>query len=196
MKQQRQWNREKNIKTAESKLKVIAKLEDSLEAPESEAPSLHFSLSAKSGGGQDVLILDSVSMGFDGRELFSGASLHIKKGEKVFLLGPNGCGKTTLFKLIEGKYKQTGGTIRIGSNIAIGWYDQTQSDLHPEKTVFEEITDAHPEMTQTEIRNALAAFLFRGDSVFSPISELSGGERARVSLVKLMLSDVNFLLLD
>ncbi len=196
VKQQRQWNREKNIKTAESKLKVIAKLEDSLEAPESEAPSLHFTLSAKPGGGQDVLILDNVSMGFDGRDLFSGASLHIKKGEKVFLLGPNGCGKTTLFKLIEGKYKQTGGTIRIGSNIAIGWYDQTQSDLHPEKTVFEEIADAHPRLTQTEIRNALAAFLFRGDSVFSPISELSGGERARVSLVKLMLSDVNFLLLD
>ena len=114
----------------------------------------------------------------------------------MFLLGPNGCGKTTLFKLIAGKLKPRSGSIRLGSNIVAGWYDQTQSDLSLDKTVFEEIADCHPHLTQTEIRNALAAFLFRGDDVFSPIRELSGGERARVSLVKLMLSDVNFLLLD
>ncbi|MBQ2695835.1 MAG: ATP-binding cassette domain-containing protein, partial [Clostridia bacterium] len=142
------------------------------------------------------LILDNVSMAFDEKKLFSDANLTIRKGNRMFLLGPNGCGKTTLFKLITGVYEPISGTVRLGSNIAVGWYDQTQSDLSLDKTVFEEIADAHPHLTQTEVRNALAAFLFRGDDVFAPISELSGGERARVSLVKLMLSDVNFLLLD
>lgn len=196
VRQQRQWNRERNIRTAESKLKAIARLEEGLVTPESEEASIHFKLSAKPGGGQDVLILDKVSMGFDEKHLFSDANLTIRKGDKMFLLGANGCGKTTLFKLITGVYQPKGGTIRLGSNIAVGWYDQTQSDLSLDKTVFEEIADAHPQMTQTEIRNALAAFLFRGEDVFAPIAELSGGERARVSLCKLMLSDVNFLLLD
>lgn len=196
VRQQRQWNRERNIRTAESKLKAIARLEEGLVTPESEEASIHFKLSAKPGGGQDVLILDKVSMGFDEKHLFSDANLTIRKGDKMFLLGANGCGKTTLFKLITGVYQPKGGTIRLGSNIAVGWYDQTQSDLSLDKTVFEEIADSHPQMTQTEIRNALAAFLFRGEDVFAPIAELSGGERARVSLCKLMLSDVNFLLLD
>ena len=196
VRQQRQWNRERNIRTAESKLKAIARLEEGLVTPESEEASIHFKLSAKPGGGQDVLILDKVSMGFDEKHLFSDANLTVRKGDKMFLLGANGCGKTTLFKLVTGVYQPKGGTIRLGSNIAVGWYDQTQSDLSLDKTVFEEIADAHPQMTQTEIRNALAAFLFRGEDVFAPIAELSGGERARVSLCKLMLSDVNFLLLD
>lgn len=196
VRQQRQWNRERNIRTAESKLKVIARLEEGLVTPESEEATIRFKLSAKPGGGQDVLILDKVSMGFDNKHLFSDANLTVRKGDKMFLLGANGCGKTTLFKLICGVYQPKSGTIRLGSNIAVGWYDQTQSDLSLDKTVFEEIADAHPQMTQTEIRNALAAFLFRGEDVFAPIAELSGGERARVSLCKLMLSDVNFLLLD
>lgn len=196
VRQQRQWNREKNIKTAESKLKTIAKLEQTLVKPEAEAASIHFSLSAKAGGGQDVLMLHDVAMAFDGRPLFSHADLHIRKGDRMFLLGANGCGKTTLFKLIAGRLSPTEGSIRLGANITAGWYDQTQSDLHLNKTVFEEIADAHPKLTQTQIRNALAAFLFRGEDVFAPIAELSGGERARVSLCKLMLSDVNFLLLD
>ncbi len=196
VRQQRQWNRERNIRTAESKLKAIARLEEGLVTPDSEAPTIHFKLSAKPGGGQDVLILDHVSMGFDEKHLFSDANLTVRKGDKMFLLGANGCGKTTLFKLITGVHQPKGGTIRLGANIAVGWYDQTQSDLSLDKTVFEEIADAHPQMTQTDIRNALAAFLFRGEDVFAPISELSGGERARVSLCKLMLSDVNFLLLD
>lgn len=196
VRQQRQWNRERNIRTAESKLKAIARLEEGLEIPDSEAPTIHFSLKAKPGGGQDVLILDQVSMGFSEKHLFSNANLTIRKGDKMFLLGANGCGKTTLFRLIAGRFKPKSGTIRLGSNIAVGWYDQTQSDLSLDKTVFEEIADAHPRLTQTEVRNALAAFLFRGEDVFAPISELSGGERARVSLCKLMLSDVNFLLLD
>ncbi len=196
VRQQRQWNRERNIRTAESKLKAIARLEEGLVAPDSEAPTIHFTLKAKPGGGQDVLILDRVSMGFDEKHLFSDANLTVRKGDKMFLLGANGCGKTTLFKLITGIYPPKSGTIRLGANIAVGWYDQTQSDLSLDKTVFEEIADSQPQMTQTEIRNALAAFLFRGEDVFAPISELSGGERARVSLCKLMLSDVNFLLLD
>ncbi len=195
--QQRQWNRERNIKTAESKLKAIARLEKTLEAPPEAEAKLSFSLSARSGGGQDVLILDDVSMDFGtGKDLFSGANLHVRKGDRIFLLGPNGCGKTTLFRLIAGKLKESGGNIKLGANITPGWYDQTQSDLHPEKTVFDEVAVAYPRMTQTEVRNALAAFLFRGEEVFAQISDLSGGERARVSLVKLMLSDANFLLLD
>ena len=141
-------------------------------------------------------MLSDVSMSFGAKHLFSHADLHIRKGDRIFLLGANGCGKTTLFKLIAGKLQPTGGSIRLGANIAPGWYDQTQSDLHLDKTVFEEIADAHPKLTQTQIRNALAAFLFCGEAVFAPIAELSGGERARVSLCKLMLSDVNFLLLD
>ena len=196
VRQQRQWNRERNIKTAESKLKMIARLEEELEVPESEEATIHFTLKAKPGGGQDVLILDNVSMAFDEKKLFSNANLTIRKGNRMFLLGPNGCGKTTLFKLITGDLQPVSGTVRLGTNIAVGHYDQTQSDLSLDKTVFEEIADAHPRLTQTEVRNALAAFLFRGEDVFAPISELSGGERARVSLVKLMLSDVNFLLLD
>ncbi len=194
--QQRQGNREKNINTAESKLKTIAKLEQTRVKPEAEAASIHFSLNTKAGGGQDVLQLTDVAMAFDTKPLFQHANLHIRKGDRMFLLGANGCGKTTLFKLIAGKLSPTDGNIRLGANIAPGWYDQTQSDLHLDKTVFEEIADAHPKLTQTQIRNALAAFLFRGEAVFAPISELSGGERARVSLCKLMLSDVNFLLLD
>ncbi len=196
VRQQRQWNREKNIKTAESKLKAIARLEETLEAPDAETPSIHFSLATKAGGGQDVLQLEQVSMAFDDKALFSGANLTVRKGDRMFLLGDNGCGKTTLFRLIAGKLRQTNGNIRLGANIVPGWYDQTQSDLSLDKTVFDEVADAHPHLTQTQVRNALAAFLFRGDDVFSLIRDLSGGERARVSLVKLMLSDVNFLLLD
>ncbi len=194
--QQRRWNREKNIKTAESKLKVIDRLERDLETPESQAKTIHFSFQTKSGGGQDVLALDNLSMSFEDKDLFSGVNLEVKKGQKLFLLGANGCGKTTLFRLIAGKLNPKQGLVRLGANISLGWYDQTQSDLSLDKTVFEEVADAHPRLTQTEIRNALAAFLFRGDDVFATIGTLSGGERARVSLVKLMLSDVNFLLLD
>ncbi len=196
VKQQRQWNREKNIKTAESKMKMIARLEEELVIPPEEERALSFSFAEAKGGGQDVLKIENVSMAFSEKQLFSGANLHIKKGDRVFLLGPNGCGKTTLFKLILHEYAQTGGEITLGANISVGYYDQTQSDLSPGKTIFEEICDAYPSLTQTEVRNALAAFLFRGEDVFAPIGELSGGERARVSLVKLMLSGANFLLLD
>ena len=137
VRQQRQWNREKNIKTAESKQKMIDRLKDDLEVPDAEGPAIHFSLSAKAGGGQDVLKLEEVTMGFEDKLLFSNANLTIRKGEHMFLLGDNGCGKTTLFRLIAGKLQPKSGQIRLGSNIVPGWYDQTQSDLSLDKTVFD-----------------------------------------------------------
>ena len=194
--QQRRWNREKNIKTAESKLKVIEKLEGTLEAPQRKQADMRFGFTALPGGGQDVLILDEVGMSFGEKRIFGGCSAHIVKGEKVFLLGANGCGKTTLIKDIIGIYPPTEGEIRIGANIRIGYYDQIQENLDPEKTVFDEVHDEYPDMTETEIRNALAVFLFRGEDVFKEIKKLSGGERARVELTKLMLRPVNFLIMD
>ncbi len=194
--QQRRWNREKNIKTAESKLKIIERLEKTLDKPLEEPEELRFRFRALPGGGNDVLITENLAMGFGGKPLFKNADIHIRKGERVFLLGPNGCGKTTLLKVILGQYKPTIGTYKIGANTKIGYYDQIQENLDLEKTVIDEIWDAYPKMTQTEIRNALAAFLFRGEDVFKPVKSLSGGERARVELVKLILQQVNFLVLD
>jgi ATP-binding cassette subfamily F protein 3 len=194
--QQKRWNREKNIKTAESKMKVIEKLEKNLVAPTAETEDMYFSFKACAGGGQDVLQTENLGMSFDGNRLFSDVDMLIKKGEKVFLLGPNGCGKTTLLKIIMGEYEQTEGEYKIGANIHIGYYDQIQENLHMEKTVIDEVWDEYPNMTQTQIRNALAVFLFRGEDVFKEIHKLSGGERARVELVKLMLKSVNLLIMD
>jgi ATP-binding cassette subfamily F protein 3 len=194
--QQRRWNREKNIKTAQSKQKIIDKLESGLIKPMSEADELTFSFKACPGGGQDVLVCEGLGMAFDGKRIFKNANMFIKKGEKVFLLGPNGCGKTTLLKILMGMYSQTEGTYKIGSNIHIGYYDQIQENLNMDKTVIDEVWDEYPKLTQTEIRNALAVFLFRGEDVFKEIRSLSGGERARVELVKLMLKSVNFLIMD
>lgn len=194
--QQRRWNREKNIRTAESKLKVIEKLEKDLEKPVQDPENMFFQFRACPGGGQDVLVVEDLSMGFDQNKLFEQADLHLKKGEKVFLLGPNGCGKTTFLKILLGMYEPLGGTFKIGANIHIGYYDQIQENLDQEKTVMDEIWDTYPQMTQTEIRNALAVFLFRGEDVFKEIKKLSGGERARVELVKLILKKVNFLIMD
>ncbi|MCH5213474.1 MAG: ABC-F family ATP-binding cassette domain-containing protein [Oscillospiraceae bacterium] len=194
--QQRRWNREKNIKTAESKQKVIDKLTQTLVVPESEQTDIRFSFKSLPGGGNDVLITENLGMSFDGKRIFKDCSAHITKGEKVFLLGSNGCGKTTFIKDILGMYEPTEGSVKIGANIAIGYYDQIQENLDMEKTVFDEVHDEYPEMTQTEIRNALAIFLFRGEDVFKEIKKLSGGERARVELAKLMLRPVNFLIMD
>ena len=194
--QQRRWNREKNIKTAESKQKVIDKLEGTLNVPDRDNKDIKFSFVSAPGGGQDVLMLEGVGMSFGDKRVFSGCDAHIVKGERVFLLGANGCGKTTLIKNIIGEYAPTEGEIRIGANIKIGYYDQIQENLDPEKTVFDELHDTYPNMTETEIRNALAVFLFRGEYVFREIKKLSGGERARVELAKLMLRPVNFLIMD
>ncbi len=194
--QQRRWNREKNIKTAESKMKVIEKLESTLIKPDEKLDEMAFSFRACAGGGQEVVVGEGIGMSFDGKRIFSGADLFVKKGEKVFLIGPNGCGKTTLLKILLGKYTQTEGTYKIGANIHIGYYDQIQESLSMDKTVIDELWDEYPTLTQTEIRNALAVFLFRGEDVFKEIRMLSGGERARVELVKLMLKSVNLLIMD
>lgn len=194
--QQRRWNREKNIKTAESKLKVIERLEKTLEKPQERPENIKFRFEAAPGGGNDVLIAEGLSMAFGEKTLFRNVDIHIQKGERVFLLGPNGCGKTTLLKIMMGQLAATAGTYKIGANTHVGYYDQIQEHLHMEKTVIDEVWDTYPKMTQTEVRNALAAFLFRGEDVFKEISKLSGGERARVELVKLMLKRVNFLIMD
>lgn len=194
--QQRQWSQEHNYKTAESKQKQIDRIANTLEKPEASPDRIRFHFHTRTGGGYEVLTIRDLSKSFDQVLLFESVNMDVRKGEHVFLLGPNGCGKTTLFKMILGQIEQSKGTVKIGQNIQTGYYDQTQSDIAPDKTVFDEVSDAYPKMTNTEIRNALAAFLFRGDDVFLENKNLSGGERARVSLIKLMLSEANFLLLD
>ena len=194
--QQRRWNREKNIKTAESKQKVIDKLEKTLIKPVYDTEDIGFSFTSSEGGGNDVLITENLGMSFDGNKIFRNCDMHITKGEKVFLLGANGCGKTTIIKNIIGKYEPTEGTVKIGANIKIGYYDQIQENLSHDKDIFTEIHDEFPELNNTQIRNALAVFLFRGDDVFKEIKTLTGGERARVELTKLMLKPANFLLMD
>ncbi len=194
--QQRRWNREKNIKTAESKLKVIDKLKENLKKPEETLSKTVFTFKALPGGGEDVLVAEGLSKSFDGKILFSDVDMFIKKGEKVFLLGPNGSGKTTLLKIFTGSLEADGGSFKIGANTYVGYYDQLGENLHMDKTVIDEIWDEYPKMTQTQIRNALAAFLFRGEDVFKLTNKLSGGERARVELCKLILKSVNFLIMD
>lgn len=194
--QQRRWNREKNIKTAESKLKQIARLEKTLEKPEHESREINFKFSIKEAGGNDVLISDSLALSYGGKELFSNVDLNIKRCERVFLIGKNGCGKSSLFKILTARQAGTYGFFRLGTQISMGYYDQAQADLHSDNTVLNEIWDTYPKMTETSVRSALAAFLFKGDDVFKTISSLSGGEKARVAILKLMLSQANFLLLD
>ena len=194
--QQKRWNRERNIKTAESKMKVIERLEKELVKPMNDNEEINFSFKAIQGGGNDVIITEGLGMRFGEKRLFSDADMMIKKGEKVFLLGPNGCGKTTLLKILMGMYTPTEGDYKIGANIHMGYYDQIQENLSMDNTVFDEIYDDYPTLTHTEIRNALAVFLFRGEDVFKEIKKLSGGERARVELVKLMLKKTNLLIMD
>ncbi len=194
--QQRQWNREKNIKTAESKLKVIERIKEQLVIPDSKVERIRVSFEPKYVSGNDVIIADSLSKSFGDKLIFKDVNLHIVRGEKVFLLGDNGCGKTTLLKTLLGEYKPTEGKFLFGENVSKGYFDQVQAKLDLNKTAIEEIWSAYPQMTQTAIRNALAAFLFKGDDVFKLMSELSGGERARIALLKLMLGGHNLLLLD
>jgi len=194
--QQKRWNREKNIKTAESKQKVVDKLKQELVKEHTSPENMFYKFRSCGGGGNDVLILNGIGMKFTDNRLFQNANMHITKGEKIFLLGPNGCGKTTLLKIILGIYEATEGEIRIGSNINIGYYDQLLENLSENKTIIDEVWDEYPSLTETQIRNALAVMLFRGEDVFKEIKMLSGGERARVELVKLMLKSVNFLIMD
>lgn len=190
----RQYNREKSIKQAESREKMLEKMER-LEKPEALPKKAHFKFEPKLRSGNDVLKLENVSKSF-GRPLFQNFSLEIKRGDKVALLGPNGIGKTTLLKIIAGILKPDKGTLRFGMSVFPAYYDQEQKGLSSDKMVIDEIWDAYPELNQTTIRNALAAFLFQGEDVFKEISVLSGGEKSRIALLKLMLSKANFLLLD
>jgi ATP-binding cassette subfamily F protein 3 len=194
--QQRQWNRERNIRTAESKLKQIARLEKTLEQVEEGPEGIRFRFAPKEVSGNDVIETRELGKSFEHKPLFRGLSMLVRRGERVFLLGANGCGKTTLLKIIMGLIPPDEGRAMLGVNVYSGYYDQTQAQLNYTKTVFDEIHDAYPLLSGTQVRNALAAFLFQGDDVFKCIADLSGGERARVSLLKLMLCGANLLLLD
>ncbi len=195
--QQRRWNQERNYVTIQSKQKAIDRLEATLEKPDQDPESIRFQFHASRRSGDDVLTAEGLSLSFDGGEkLFQNVDLEIKRGEKIFLIGPNGCGKTSLFKILLGQYHQDTGLVRLGTGVDVGYYEQSQLSLHDDKQVIDEIWDLHPRMTQTEVRSALAVFLFKGEDVFKPVGGLSGGERARVLLLKLMLSKANFLLLD
>ena len=189
------FNREKSIKRAESREKLLAKVER-LDKPVEVSASMHLTLTPSVISGNDVLMAEDLAKSFGSHNLFSHISIDIKRGEKVALIGNNGTGKTTILKIINGLIPADAGQIRLGAKVHIGYYDQEQQLLDPGKTIFEEISDTYPTLDNTRIRSVLAAFLFTGDDVFKRISELSGGERGRVSLAKLMLSDANFLILD
>ncbi|MCI9081513.1 MAG: ABC-F family ATP-binding cassette domain-containing protein [Lachnospiraceae bacterium] len=189
------FNREKSVKRAESREKMLNKIER-LEKPAEENTDIHLNLEPRIVSGNDVLKVEHLAKSFPGQSLFSDISFEIKRGERVALIGDNGTGKTTILKIINEMVQADRGTLTLGTNVHIGYYDQEHQVLHMEKTLTEEISDAYPTLTNTEIRNVLAAFLFTGDEVFKRISDLSGGERGRVSLAKLMLSEANFLILD
>ena len=191
----RSFNREKSIRRAESRVKMLNKLEV-LDKPTEVRADMHLTLEPKFTSGNDVLHVEELSKSFGSLTLFEHLSFDIKKGEHVAIIGDNGTGKTTILKLINELTAPDTGEIRLGSNVAVGYYDQEHHVLHMEKTLFEEISDDYPSLTNTEIRNTLAAFLFTGDDVFKQVRTLSGGERGRVSLAKLMLSEANFLILD
>lgn len=191
----RQFNREKSIKRAESREKMLNKM-DRLEKPVEYEKNMSFSLEPSCLSGKDVLSVTDFAKSFGEKHLFSHVDFEIKRGEKVAIIGQNGTGKTTLLKMINGMVPVDEGEAVTGSNVEIGYYDQEHSVLHPEKTIFQEIQDDYPDLNHTQIRNVLAAFLFTGDDVLKPIHQLSGGEKGRVSLAKLMLSKANFLLLD
>ena len=189
------FNREKSIRRAESREKMLDKIER-LEKPVEINDSMDIRLEPDVVSGNDVLTVTDLSKSFDTQTLFTHGSFEIKRGERIAVIGNNGTGKTTLLKIINGLIPADAGEIRLGAKVHIGYYDQEHQVLHMDKTLFQEIQDTYPNMNNTQIRNTLASFLFTGDDVFKLIKDLSGGERGRVSLAKLMLSDANFLLLD
>ena len=191
----RSFNREKSIRRAESREKLREKM-DILEKPTQARTDMHIRLVPRKQSGNDVLTVEDLSKSFGQNLLFDHATFEIKRGEHVAVIGDNGTGKTTLLKILNRLLPADSGRFRLGTNVEIGYYDQEHHVLHGEKTLFDEISDDYPNLTNTEIRNLLAAFLFTGDDVFKRINDLSGGERGRVSLAKLMLGNANFLILD
>ena len=191
----KQFNREKSIKRAESRQKQLEKIER-VEAPQTYSENMRLSLDISKESGKDVLTVHNLSKSFDHKKLFWDINFEIKRGERVAIIGDNGTGKTTLLKIINGLLEPDTGEVIYGSNVSVAYYDQEHQVLHMDKTLFDELSDTYPDMTNTQIRNILAAFLFTGEDVYKKIADLSGGERGRVSLVKLMLSKANFLLLD
>ncbi len=191
----RSFNREKSVKRADSRQKLLDRIER-IEKPTEEKADMNFTLSPAVISGNDVLFVEGLAKSYGDRTLFSNVFFEIKRGEHIALIGQNGTGKTNILKIINGLIDADNGTVSLGTNVTIGYFDQQSRVLDECKTVFDEISDTYPKLTQTEIRNVLAAFLFTGDEVFQPIRSLSGGERGRVVLAKLMLSGANFLILD
>ena len=191
----KRWNREKSIRAAESREKRLERLKDQQISVEQEDRSIRFGFTADAVSGTEVLEVGELAMQFQ-KPLFSNTSFGLRRGDRAFLIGANGCGKTTLLKCITGEHKPQAGYVHLGAKVSIGYYDQIQSQLSYNKTVIDQLWDDYPTLTQTELRNALAAFLFYGDEVFKPVSALSGGERARLLLLRLMLAHDNLLLLD
>lgn len=191
----RSFNREKSIRRAESREKMLEKMKP-VEKPVEANTEIHLTLEPSCTSGNDVLSVEHLSKSFPSQPLFSDVSFEIKRGEHVAIIGDNGTGKTTLLKILNQVIPADNGTFTLGTNVNVGYYDQEHHVLHMEKSIFDEISDDYPTLTNTEIRNVLAAFLFTGDDVFKRIGDLSGGERGRVSLAKLMLSEANFLILD
>ena len=191
----RSFNREKSIKRAESREKMLEKMEH-VEKPLDDVKELHFALEPSCVSGNDVLTVESLGKSYGNLKLFENVNFEIKRGEHVAIIGDNGTGKTTLLKILNQVIAADSGSFRLGSKVQIGYYDQEHHVLHMDKNIFDEISDDYPTLTNTQIRNTLAAFLFTGDDVYKLIRDLSGGERGRVSLAKLMLSEANFLILD
>ena len=194
--QQKRWGQKHNYVTAASKQKAADRLKETLDKPADLPDKIGFSFKCPEGGGNDVLYAEGLSKSFGTKKVFSNVSLDIKKNETVFIIGENGCGKTTLLKILTGRLQQDAGSYRLGSNIKFGYYDQIQSELSEEKTALDEVWDEYPRMTETAVRTAMAAFLFKGEDVFKRVKTLSGGEKARLALLKLMLKGANLLLLD
>ncbi len=193
--QQRRWNRERNIIAAESREKAIARMEK-VDKPKAEPKSIRFGFTKSEESGNDVLSVRSLSMEFPAKRLFDNISFEVKKRERVFIAGANGTGKSTLLKILLEKIPATSGVFEFGYNVTVGYYDQENQNLDPSKTVVDELWDAYPGLDRTQIRNTLALFMFRGDDAFKSVSVLSGGERARLTLAKLILSKMNLLILD
>ena len=193
--QQRRWNRERNIIAAESREKAIARMEK-VERPADAPGSIRFKIDSSGESGNDVLTVKGLAVRFPGRELFSNLDFLLKKGDRLFISGPNGCGKSTLIRILMGFTGASEGEFEYGYNVTVGYYAQENQSLDPANTVLDELWNAYPGLTQTEIRNTLALFMFRGDDIEKKVSVLSGGERARLTIAKLILSKMNLLILD